>query len=283
MAHHNKLQSKNEKRFGWKKATAILAIGGAAALGSACAPDSTSSAHAPKGQASTSESGAPLLAQSSNNPTELKLNAMNATDVASLPVSELVTAYAPDLDSWRQISYNALVKSKGLTSDQLSSMSVPTGPKSSYSDQDILNQVSLDILDASYQDNPTFGPHALPLIISPDMNYYSSNLNIVNNNAANGGTGLLDISLYKQVGNVLPRITNRSFSDVDLTSYAQAALIQQESEPINGQAPSTEYGLYGLVKNGPDEEWQALRFYDPTDTGFITALSGLMQLHASGS
>jgi hypothetical protein len=204
-----------------------------------------------------------------------ELKAMSPADVANISPSLLLPVYGPELDSWRQDTYNNVIRAGRFTADQLSNVTVPTGEKAAYSDQDILNQVALDVIDASTQDDTVDGERILALPYDKGLGGFTQTVKQIDTNQNSNPTKMPVINSFKELGEPLPR-PKSSFNGLDLSDYTQVRLIQQEALPNNPQDPEfTEYGLYGLVANGNSEEWRELRRWTVDDYNFSEALSAL--------
>lgn len=254
-----RITSKNNKN---KLSTRALTAVGAASLTllAACSGGGESAKSMPKENDAYISIELPGDKNHDNVLSKYELSEMTPEQVAMVDPSQLVVAYGPDFDAWRKDTLKILIKRDKLTPDQAAVIgtpdSLPTGPKDLYSDQDVMNQVTLDIADASIQEDNTEGLRMLPLPYSPEATGFEKARRF----AATEGVVVLEPS--RQVGESLPHPTGK-FNGVDLTKYADARIIKQELLPNEGwdDRRTVQYGLYGLVKNGNDESWQLLRSY----------------------
>lgn len=197
-----------------------------------------------------------------------ELHGMAPDAVAKVDPKLLASAYASDFDAWRQDTLIIQMKHGNLSDETLavigSPESLPTGPKSEYTDQQVLNQVSLDETDASIQEDLIDGKRMMPLPINPESGGFEDSVNHLT-----PGNGAV-LNYHRQVGESLPR-PEASFNGVNLRQYAQARVIKQELLRNNRSTSETftEYGLYGLVKNGESEEWQLVRRWSLSGTAAL--------------
>lgn len=199
-----------------------------------------------------------------------ELHAMDPYDVANVAPSILADAYTSDFDNWRQDTYNILVKNNGLTSDQLSVVSVPTGPKTDYTDQQVMNQVTLDITDANIQEIPADGQRMLPLVFNRDSGGFDEAMTLT----ASQETTVMNA--YRQISDSIPH-PKESFNGVDLSDYVQSRVVRRVLLPNNENAMGIEeIALFGLVqgKSGA-QEWQLVRHWLGDDSSANLALDKL--------
>ncbi len=191
-----------------------------------------------------------------------ELKAMSPSTVANINPSLLVPVYGPEFDSWRQETYDGTVKNNNFTPEQLAVIKVPTGDKASYSDQDVLNVVTLDVIDASIQDDTTDGERMLALPHSKNLREIPNDMKAIEFNQGKSQKRPV-IGVFKQVGGPLPHPYG-SFNGVDIGSsvYTQARVIQQELLPNQpSDVRFTSYGLYALVERGGAEAWTLLAYW----------------------
>lgn len=205
--------------------------------------------------------------------TKDELDVMAPGKIAEIDPSILLGAYAADFEKWRQPIYDMVTTKSNLTQDQRNVLYVPTGPKESYSDQDVMNQVSLDLMRASSEEDKEQAERLLPLPYSAEMVEFGKDVTAIQ--TSTGALTLVEIN--RQVGEPLPH-PEESFNGVDLSQYIQARVIKRElvPGPNDPNGSFTEYGLYGLLKNGENEEWQLLRRWLPGDNGLQGALYALI-------
>jgi hypothetical protein len=107
-------------------------------------PAAESGNHSPASSPSSSSSDI------DNVPSFADSDRYSGDNLEKLSPSELATLTAKRLDHFRPTTYNNLIKQNLLTTDQNAVLKLPAArPKSSYSDQDIINQVTLDAAIAS--------------------------------------------------------------------------------------------------------------------------------------
>jgi hypothetical protein len=207
-----------------------------------------------------------------------QLGKMDPLAVAQVPPSVLLDAYGPNLDKWRQRVYDLTMQNPAVTPDQRATLSVPSGPKDQYTDQQAVNQVTLDVIDASIESDYGLGERELSVVYDKDLGGFSDALHAIEANETSN-SHLAAMNAYVTVGPALPR-PQGAFNGVDLTEYTQARLINQQFLPNSGAASFNEYGLYALVKDDQNEAWRELRRWTTADTSFAESLQAL---EASGS
>ncbi len=210
--------------------------------------------------------------------SDAELQAMSPSAVANINPSLLVPVYGPGLDSYRQKTYDNMVKSNNFTPEQLDTIKVPTGDKAHYSDQDVLNEVTLDVIDASTQSDTTDGERILALPYNKNMREIAADISAIEFNQGKTLKRPL-INAYKQVGVPIQQ-PHGSFNGVDIPSsiYIQARVIQQELLPNTpSEAPLTAYGLYALVEKDGAQEWTQLAYWTMEDATLAQSLNNLTQ------
>lgn len=92
----------------------------------------------------------------------------NPMDTENFAAADLVSIYGPDFDQWRTDTFNLLVKNSRLNARQLEILTVPSldVPKEQWTDQMILNAITLDVADCGMQTVPVEGAEMLPTVYS---------------------------------------------------------------------------------------------------------------------
>ncbi len=202
----------------------------------------------------------PLLGDTNHDGTLSKdeLHALDPADVAKVAADTknlpmLVDAYEPDFDRWRQEIFDQVKGS--LTPAQRTILTVPTGPKESYADQDVINQVTLDLADASAQDDTLNGERMLPLPCSPGLVEFPDDIKATETNkyrSADAKDKVPIVNANRFVGPSLPRPTG-SFNGVDLSGYSQIRVIPREyvpgpNDPTPAYTRNCQYLWIGLFQ-----------------------------------
>ncbi|USN96564.1 MAG: hypothetical protein H6797_05910 [Candidatus Nomurabacteria bacterium] len=272
MSRHNQEPKNKDKKLNWKKVTAVTAIGGAAVLGvGACSTENSNSNSSP---AISNSSEAPHMYGDTNGDSTFsqdELHAMSPSDVANIAPSLLANAYASDFEKYRQDTLNILVDKNLLYGQEKDILSAPSGPKVNYTDQQVINEVTLDVADSSMQPDPTDGQRMLALPYNKDAGGFTDAQNFIKPGAG------VNLNAYIQTDDPIPR-PQGEFNGVDLSDYAQARVIRQRKLPNNPQdAIFDEISLYGLIKDksGQNEEWQLVQRWLATDSGVNLAVDKL--------
>lgn len=194
----------------------------------------------------------------------------NREAVENVDVKSLVSAYASDLDAWRQDAYD--IMNKRMTKEQSGVITMPSvNDKLSYSDQDVINAVAIDTADASVQDNnPAEGQRMLPLIMDKNCPGFDEYFDKIPNDK-------MIINAAKQTGRELPRPTE-SFMQYDLKDVAQARIIKWENIP--GPHESSEmtyqrYALYVLNENEGNSTWQLVNKWETDNIDVVREIESL--------
>ena len=143
--------------------------------------------------------------------------------------------------------------------------------KSTYTDNEVLTAVALDVADASAQDSPAEGRDMLPVVIGKQAEYFQDALVKIGN-----GKGAV-IDIYSQSGNSLKHPQGTFVSEnLEHTKDARV-IIQTKMVGINGRTDVfTEAGVYVLNSDGADnEQWQVVARLDLSDPVVQTAVSNL--------
>ena len=225
MAYRDKDPSKkNNKYLGLKKATAILAIGGSAALGAACSNETTSAT--PNHEVGTSQGHDSNTSQEGVDET-LPLLDIENQDTSSYPYYRQLDAVLPFLDEHRQESLDAL-------SSYLDDPNDLTGDKKQA--QIDLNVICANMYTAAQQSNRTLA-----------RNLVSGALK---NNGNNGN------NLRKLIQSGETEVINRyAIDQVSKPFNAGTIVINTESYEIK---PNTNTRLMNIID---ENKQQAYNFY----------------------
>lgn len=156
-------------------------------------------------------------------------------DTEKFTPAELVNIYGADFDSWRQDTYNLLVKNARLDAKQLEILSVPSldTPKEQWSDQMILNAITLDVADAGMQTTPVEGAQMLPAVYSNTI----ANFNRIRNKMIDEDNRLVTLNVWK-AGLPNPKPQNGTF--MSISGLSENARIVY-GEPIVNENESGKY------------------------------------------
>ena len=104
--------------------------------------------------------------------TAEELNTLpDPTQTEFVDPADLVSVYANDFDAWRQQTKDILIKKGWLTNEQLAVLAeMPDAalPKEQWTDQMVLNAISLDIADSMIQEPRELGVRMLPTVLDPE-------------------------------------------------------------------------------------------------------------------
>lgn len=104
--------------------------------------------------------------------TKDELNSLSdPTQTEFIDPADLATAYAEDFDNWRQQTIDILDKKGWLTAEQkavIAEMPNTLIPKDEWSDQMVVNAISLDIADSMIQEPQDLGVRMLPTVLDPE-------------------------------------------------------------------------------------------------------------------
>ncbi|UXA09995.1 hypothetical protein KXD97_17560 [Mycobacterium sp. SMC-8] len=200
--------------------------------------------------------------------TKDEIQQSNPLEAAKIDTEYLLKAYAQDFDDWREDSFKFLYKY--MTPEQREVVKMPgLTDKSQLSDQEVANIVSIDIADASMQqDKPEEGQRMLPLVIDPGCEGFETFFKMV------PMEGMI-IAAYRQVGPELERIKSKSFMGIDLTNTEQARIIKQEILPGIGDDPTIrkqQYGLYTLNTVNGHSSWKIVQKWDDDNSELLDAI-----------
>ena len=216
----------------------------------------------------------PLVIGDTNGDGEVtkdEIQQSSPLEAAKVDIEFLLKAYAQDFDDWREDSFKFLYKY--MTPEQREIVKMPgSTDKSQFSDQEVANIVSIDIADASMQqDNPEEGQRMLPLVIDPDCEGFETFHKMV------PMEGMV-IAAYRQVGPELGRIESESFMGIDLTDAEQARIIKQEIIPGVGDDPTIrkqQYGLYTLNTVDGQSSWKLVQKWNDDHSELLEAIRPL--------
>jgi len=191
--------------------------------------------------------------------------------VKSVDVKSLLSAYASDLDSWRADTY-AIMERRYMNDAQKDVVSVPIEQdKRLYSDQDVINSITIDLADMSVQTkNPTEGQRMLPLILDRNSAGFDEFYNKITDPS-------IIIDVNKHTGKQIPKPTG-SFMGHDLSDVADARVIEWENVPGDYEPDATNftrYALYVLNEKNGESSWQLINKWSPDQPGLQEAIDAL--------
>lgn len=218
-------------------------------------------------------------------PPSVDVNGNPINDEVKSPESKVATgetlallqAHSKNFDEWRGSMLDLLKKHRMLSTEEetflesnyatLSNKS----DKSTYTDNEVLAAVALDVADASAQDSPAEGRDMLPVVIGKQAEYFQDALVRIGN-----GKGAI-IDIYSQSGNTLKHPKGTFVSEnLEHTKDARV-IIQTKMVGINGRTDVfTEAGVYVLNSDGADnEQWQVIARLDLSDPAVQAAVADL--------
>lgn len=171
----------------------------------------------------------------------------------------LLIKYGSDFDAWRQQTYDILLKQNYITSTHRF-VTVATGPKDAYGSQDILNQVALDVADASLQVPIVNGERMLSLVEDPKLGNYQDDMRYFDAHKGHQP----DVNLHRVAGRSF-QLTGY-FNGVDLTPYTRATLIEQEFIPSPGDNPTALHRVWPL-RAYSEQQPARVATYEALDAG----------------
>lgn len=192
--------------------------------------------------------------------------------VKSVDAKSLLSAYGSDLDSWRLDTFNYM-KEHFLNAEQEKVLSMPpSGDKILYSNQDVINSVSIDLADASIQKIPEEGQRILPLIVNKNCPGFETYFNSVHQEG-------ITININKDLGEQIPKPTE-TFMGHDISNASDARIIKWENLPTEGQEVDYEYqryALYVLNEHDGESSWQLVDKWSTDRQDINNAIRSLNQ------
>lgn len=191
----------------------------------------------------------------------------------------LLKAHSDNFDSWRGIELGLMKQLNQLSADEIefldqnyASLSQKSD-KSTYTNNEILAAVALDIGDASAQDDVRDGVNMLPLVVSPNADGYNHILSVVSDPSAGAV-----VTIYSENGSSLDRLSSGSFLDEKIENTKDArAIVQTKFAGVGSKNDTyTELGVYVLNSDGNGhEQWQLLNRYSMNSQRVQDAITSL--------
>ena len=281
MRNYNTVSSRETSKL--LKATAgLLAI---AAL-SACGPDKAGAPESPR----SAEATTTITVDQAENLIEhgdvININTENASErevskVATGETLRLLETHSANFDDWRGLELDILKRNNLLSAEEASFLDEQyaslsqKSDKSTYTDNEVLAAVALDIADAGGQEAPDFelGTAMLPLVMNENQaNYYKVYAVVADPHA---GTA---INVYRQGSADLKHPTGVFMDEKIENAKDTRAIVQTMIAGANGRNTEvfTEVGLYVLNSdNQGNEQWQTVERYgldDPEAQAAVEAL-----------
>lgn len=159
----------------------------------------------------------------------------NPMDTENFAAADLVSIYGPDFDQWRTDTFNLLVKNSRLNARQLEILTVPSldVPKEQWTDQMILNAITLDVADCGMQTVPVEGAEMLPTVYSNTV----SNFGRIRDKMLDSTNRLVTLNVWK-AGLPNPKPRNGRF--MDITGLSDNARIIY-GEPVLNENETGKY------------------------------------------
>lgn len=183
-----------------------------------------------------------------------QIKAMDPNAAATLDPAELTATFAGDFDRYRAQVYGTLLKTD-LTAEQRGYLSVPptTNDKSTWTDQQVVNAVTLDVADATLEEDLNTGKVELAAVLDPQCGGFQA----IRDGMRPNGQFVANVDIYK-VGNPEPRPKHNTFLHVPIGPNAR--LIFQSPVPGPGRSGGpSQYALYDLIQSNGASNWKMLR------------------------
>lgn len=183
----------------------------------------------------------------------------------------LLAKHSKNLDEWREGTLDIISNStseNAPSTEERAVLALPRDvPKSEYTDQEVINSVTLDIADASLQgfteEEKARGVDMLRLVVSESSKKHFENLK----DSIERGAGTI-IASYTTLGESLT-VPSGQFMNAIIEPGQEARLIHQHKNPgsqAHERKEFDEHGLYVLISDGTLEHWQLAGRYDPSES-----------------
>ena len=263
----------NEKEKMTLKMKLILAAGGASVLAAALFGGIAAASDDEKPKApETSTSIEPEVVVNSEG-IRIQDKTPAQTEVNTIATGEtlnLLQEHSKNFDDWRELTLDILKRNNMLSVEEQTFLDTQyatlsqKSDKSTYTNNEVLAAVAIDVADAGSQEEPDFeiGGEMLPLVVSRNR----ANFNEVNEIITNPHAGTV-VDIYREDSLELQH-PQGAFMDEKIENVKDARVIIQTKIAGTGNRTDvfTEAGLYILNSDGKgNEQWQSVERYGLDD------------------